>query len=130
MLLLANRYGHSYSAYMREVHPRIDTFDSIYFVSPGCDELDAYAAPSFMNRMTEAIHDPNSQTIIADLSKTSFMDSLGLGVLVGGLKKCQEIKKTFYVDITGDDRGRLQKIFEITGTEELLHVITPREGIK
>lgn len=110
---------------MSEVLPYIDTFEDIYFVNPGASELDVMTAPAFRQALIQAIHDPESKIIIADLSTTDFLDSTGLGVLIGGLKRCRELEKEYWVDITADHKGRLQKIFEITGLERVFEVITP-----
>lgn len=128
LLMLAMHWQGAYPASMSDLPPHIETFEDIYFVSPGASELDVCAAPAFRQALVQAIHDPESNIIVADLSTTDFLDSTGLGVLISGLKRCRELEKGYYIDITSDHRGRLQKIFEITGLVRVLEIITPRDS--
>jgi anti-sigma B factor antagonist len=48
-------------------------------------ELDSYSSPRRSTLLTELLV-PESPTVILDLSKLDYIDSAGLGVLVGGLK--------------------------------------------
>jgi anti-sigma B factor antagonist len=50
-------------------------------------KLDAYTAPRFRAAVAEAINVGYYQ-LIADLTNTTYIDSSGLGVLVGALKRC------------------------------------------
>ena len=48
-------------------------------------ELDNYSSPRVRTLLTELLA-PESPTVILDLSQLEYIDSAGLGVLVGGLK--------------------------------------------
>jgi anti-sigma B factor antagonist len=48
-------------------------------------ELDNYSSPRVRTLLTELLV-PESPTVILDLSQLEYIDSAGLGVLVGGLK--------------------------------------------
>ena len=50
-------------------------------------ELDAYTVPDFRERLTEAATMGN---VIIDLSEVPFMDSAGLGALIGGIRRTRE----------------------------------------
>jgi anti-sigma B factor antagonist len=74
-------------------------------------EVDVYTAPMLRERIRElaakgAVH------LIADLGQVDFLDSTGLGVLVGGLKRLREDGGSLALVITAP---RLLRIFQITG---------------
>jgi anti-sigma B factor antagonist len=87
-------------------------------------EIDVYTSPKVKEALNDLIQKGN-YNIIVNLEGVSYIDSTGLGVLIGALKRVKEnngdiklvctnlqIKKIF--DITG-----LIKIFEIYDSEEL-----------
>jgi anti-sigma B factor antagonist len=74
-------------------------------------EIDVYTAPKLRERITELV-DQDNLDIIIDLEKVEFMDSTGLGVLVGGLKKIRTKGGSLSLVCTQE---RLLKIFRITG---------------
>ena len=94
-------------------------------------EIDVYTSPRVKETINELIEKENYQLLI-NLEKVRYIDSTGLVVLIGALKKVREhsgrillvctnpqIKKIF--NITG-----LVKIFEIFASEEeALAVLTP-----
>ena len=49
-------------------------------------EIDVYTAPRLRDKFTELVA-AGSYDIIVDMQNVEFLDSTGLGVLVGGLKK-------------------------------------------
>ena len=74
-------------------------------------EVDAYTAPMLRERIRElaaggAVH------LIADLGQVDFLDSTGLGALVGGLKRLREDGGSLALVITAP---RILRIFQITG---------------
>lgn len=74
-------------------------------------EVDSYTAPALRERIRElaasgAVH------LIADLSQVDFLDSTGLGVLVGGLKRLREDCGSLALVIT---TPRILRVFQITG---------------
>ncbi len=74
-------------------------------------EIDVYTAPKLRDRITELV-DQGNLDIIIDLEQVEFMDSTGLGVLVGGLKKIRTKGGSLSLVCTQE---RLLKIFRITG---------------
>ena len=74
-------------------------------------EIDVYTAPKLRERITELV-DQGNLDIIIDLEKVEFMDSTGLGVLVGGLKRVRTHEGSLELVCTQE---RLLKIFRITG---------------
>jgi anti-sigma B factor antagonist len=52
-------------------------------------ELDVYTAPRLRERLAEIISDGHRNVVI-DLADLAFIDSTGIGVLVGALKRAQQ----------------------------------------
>lgn len=89
---------------------------SVYSVS---GELDAYTAPDLRDALDEALAEGRSWVIV-DLMELRYLDSTGLGILVGTAKKCRQADGDLAVACV---RPNLLKIFEISGTKEILNVV-------
>ena len=74
-------------------------------------EIDVYTAPKLRDRITELVGE-GVFNIVIDMESVEFLDSTGLGVLVGGLKKVRAHDGSLELICTQD---RLLKIFRITG---------------
>jgi anti-sigma B factor antagonist len=74
-------------------------------------EIDVYTAPKLRDKITELVA-AGSYDIVVDMEEVEFLDSTGLGVLVGGLKKVRAHDGSLQLICTQD---RLLKIFRITG---------------
>ena len=74
-------------------------------------EIDVYTAPKLRDCITELVGG-GSYDIVIDLEAVEFLDSTGLGVLVGGLKKVRAHDGSLELVCTQE---RLLKIFRITG---------------
>lgn len=74
-------------------------------------EIDVYTAPKLRDQITELVSS-GSYHIVIDLEAVEFLDSTGLGVLVGGLKKVRAHDGSLDLICSQE---RLLKIFRITG---------------
>jgi anti-sigma B factor antagonist len=74
-------------------------------------EIDVYTAPKLRDRITELVAD-GVYNLVIDMEGVEFLDSTGLGVLVGGLKKVRAHDGSLELVCNQD---RLLKIFRITG---------------
>jgi anti-sigma B factor antagonist len=74
-------------------------------------EIDVYTAPKLRECITSLVDDGH-RNLVVDLEKVEFMDSTGLGVLVGGLKRVRTHEGSLALVCTQE---RLLKIFRITG---------------
>jgi anti-sigma B factor antagonist len=86
-------------------------------------EIDVYTAPNLRERIRDlaakgAVH------VIADLSRVDFLDSSGLGVLVGGLKRLREHNGSLIPVISS---ARLLRILQITG---LTTILPPQPSVR
>ena len=81
-------------------------------------EIDVYTAP----RLRQALIDLVSQgatDIVVDMDKVDFLDSTGLGVLVGGLKRVRAHDGSLRLVCTQE---RILKIFRITGLTKVFPI--------
>ena len=79
-------------------------------------EVDVYTAPALREGIRElaargAVH------LIADLTQVDFLDSTGLGALVGGLKRLREAGGSLALVISAP---RILRIFQVTGLTKVL----------
>jgi anti-sigma B factor antagonist len=74
-------------------------------------EIDVYTAPKLRDKITELVS-AGSYDLVIDMQEVEFLDSTGLGVLVGGLKKVRAHDGSLQLVCNQD---RLLKIFRITG---------------
>ncbi|HEX6076874.1 MAG TPA: STAS domain-containing protein [Micromonosporaceae bacterium] len=74
-------------------------------------EIDVYTAPRLKERLLELVADGTRQ-IVVDLEAVEFLDSTGLGVLVGGLRRIRA-QGGHLMLVSGQER--ILKIFRITG---------------
>lgn len=81
-------------------------------------EMDIYTAPRVRSRMVDLV-DQGKYNIIVDLQKVDFLDSSGLGVLVGGLKRVKPHKGSIVLVINED---KILKIFKITGLTKVFPI--------
>jgi len=86
-------------------------------------EIDVYTAPRLRDRISELVAG-GAYHLVIDLEKVDFLDSTGLGVLVGGLKKVRAHDGS--MDLICDQE-RLLKIFRITGLAKVF-TIHPSDG--
>ncbi|GIJ33390.1 STAS domain-containing protein [Verrucosispora sp. WMMD703] len=78
-------------------------------------EVDVYTAPRLRERLLELI-DAGARHVVVDLGRVDFLDSTGLGVLVGALKRLRTADGTFALVC---DKEPLLKIFRITALDQV-----------
>lgn len=81
-------------------------------------EIDVYTAPKLRDKITELVGG-GAYRLVVDLEAVEFLDSTGLGVLVGGLKKVRAHDGSLRLVCTQD---RLLKIFRITGLAKVFDI--------
>ncbi len=82
-----------------------------------CGELDEHSASYTRLSMDEVFDKPDFNKIVIDLSELSFMDSTGIGVLIGRYKKMKERSIPIYI---ANPSLHAEKIFKMTGLYELM----------
>ena len=81
-------------------------------------EVDVYTAPMLREQIRE-LAAKGTVHLIADLSRVDFLDSTGLGALVGGLRRLREAGGSLALVI---GTPRILRIFQITGLTKALAV--------
>jgi anti-sigma B factor antagonist len=81
-------------------------------------EVDVYTAPRFRERLIELVSE-GKYRIVVDLEGVDFLDSTGLGVLVGGLKRLRTHDGDLALVCT---QARILKVFEITGLTKVFAI--------
>jgi anti-sigma B factor antagonist len=74
-------------------------------------EVDVYTAPRLREKLVDLVSQGHRH-IVVDLDGVDFLDSTGLGVLVGGLKRLRSNSGDMSLVCT---QARILKVFEITG---------------
>jgi len=80
--------------------------------------IDIYTAPRLRELLIDLVSRNNYQ-IVVNLEKVGFLDSTGLGVLVGGLKRVRAHDGSLDLVCTQE---RLLKIFRITGLAKVFGI--------
>ncbi len=78
-------------------------------------EVDVYTAPRLREELL-ALIDGGTHRIVVDLQRVDFLDSTGLGVLVGAMKKLRGVDGTFGLVCAKEP---LLKIFRITALDQV-----------
>lgn len=81
-------------------------------------EIDVYTAPRLREELADLV-DSGQYDIIIDMTKVDFLDSTGLGVLVGGLKRVNMHDGSLSLVCTQE---RILKIFKITGLTKVFPI--------
>lgn len=81
-------------------------------------EIDVYTVPALRDRL-DAVIDRGEHDLVVDLSEVTFMDSTGLGVLVGRLKLIRAAGGSMRL-VSAQDR--VLKVFAITGLDKVFEI--------
>ena len=81
-------------------------------------EIDMYTAPRLRDLLIDLVS-KGSYQLVVNLDKVGFLDSTGLGVLVGGLKRVRAHDGSLHLVCT---QRRILKIFRIAGLTEVFGI--------
>ena len=93
------------------------TKDGIEIIDVG-GEIDIYTAPRLRELLIDLVSKNNYQLVV-NMDKVEFLDSTGLGVLVGGLKRVRAHDGSLDLVCTQE---RILKIFRITGLTKVFGI--------
>ena len=86
-------------------------------------EVDLYTAPEFKQQLLDVIA-KGARDVVVDFTRTTFIDSTTLGVLVGGVKRLRA--QDGRLALVCSDRN-ITKIFEITGLDRVFTIYPTRD---
>lgn len=78
-------------------------------------EVDIYTSQSLKERLYSII-ESNKTDLIIDCKELNYIDSTGLGIFVGSLKKAKQYEKKIYISNLKDN---IKKLFVITGLDKI-----------
>jgi anti-sigma B factor antagonist len=81
-------------------------------------EIDVATAPELRDKLTELV-DAGRTRVVVDLEDVDFIDSTGLGVLVGGVRRARGEGGDLRLVCTN---SRILKVFEATGLDEIFTI--------
>ena len=81
-------------------------------------EIDIYTSQSFKNELNEAIKSCKGDLFI-DCKELTYIDSTGLGILVGALKEIRKENNDIHIC---DLKDNIKKLFLITGLDKLFKI--------
>ena len=94
---------------------QIDTTDEYTLCRP-VGELDAYTVGQFREALAEL---SAAKRLLIDLSEVPFMDSAGLGALIGGIRRAREAEGEVAVACS---RPTLTRLLHTTGFDRIVPV--------
>ncbi len=94
-------------------------------------EIDHHTARVFREEIDRALFRETPRSLTLDFSEITFMDSSGIGLIVGRLERAREIGAT--LTLSGLSQ-RLCRLLELSGVDRLCGIVisksTEREGIQ
>ncbi len=90
-------------------------------------EIDVATAPEFHASLSDLIAE-GPEVVMVDLRAVSFIDSTGLGVLVGAEKEMREGGRDLRLVVT---QPQITRLLSLTGLDEVFTVVsTPSESVR
>ena len=83
-------------------------------------ELDHHLAQYFCQKADEYLLNPCIRHIVFDFERTSFMDSSGVGMIMGRYRKVNRLGGKIYILHGG---SHILRIFRISGMEKYINVV-------
>jgi len=88
-------------------------------------EIDVYTSPKLKEKIRE-LFEGGAFSFVVDLTNVSYIDSTGLGVLIGALRRAREKNGTVLLVFASP---RLKRIFEITGLDKNFTIYENLESV-
>ncbi len=82
-----------------------------------CGELDEHSANYTRITLDDMFDKPTFKKIIIDLSELDFMDSTGIGVLIGRYKRMKDKNIPIFI---ANPSSHAERIFKITGLYDIM----------
>jgi anti-sigma B factor antagonist len=103
------------------IHSKNNDTDELKVVG----EIDAYTAPELKEALL-ALTEIQGNTVVLNLSQTTYMDSTGIGVIIAAYKSSKINHATLVI------KGltpRVQRLFDITGLSDIVRIDSVKEEI-
>lgn len=83
-------------------------------------EIDHHSAKEIREGLDKMIAENKPKTLVLELSEIDFMDSSGLGLVLGRYRRLNEIGSKMLIKNPGE---RTEKIFAMAGVDKLIKII-------
>ena len=83
-------------------------------------EIDVYTSSQLRTCFVDVLNDSGSKNVVADMTRVTFMDSTGLGVLVGARRRVVAAGGDLRLVISN---AAVLKIFRITGWDKVFSIV-------
>lgn len=97
--------------------------DAVTVVVAG--ELDHFSAPQVRRQLDEIVNDPSISHLVLDLENLTFMDSSGIGVLLGRLRALQARGGMLSVK---NMQPPIEKLFRLSGLDRVISIENGKRG--
>lgn len=98
-----------------EINHEKDNEKDVLFI---IGEVDAFTAGNLKTTLLEITENKRNSTVL-DMSRVSYMDSTGIGVIIAGYKSAKKNEGSLVVQgLT----SRVKRLFDITGLSEIVEV--------
>src|SRR3954447_10301506 len=98
--------------------------DASTHVVEAAGQVDLFSAPSLKERIWQLIDDEKTRLVV-DLTDVTFMDSTGLGVLIGARKRLLPKRGELALVVT---REAIDNLFELTGLDGTFTICRSRDA--
>ncbi len=106
--------SHHAAAREFQIEERLSWHGTVVLAVAG--DVDLYVAGELEDRLAEAADD-GAKVLVLDFAEVTFVDSMGLGVLVGGMKRLRADGGELHLVVSGPD---LLRVLEITRMDRVI----------
>ena len=92
-----------------------------------CGEIDHHSAVIVRSEIDGMIAEHRPERLVLDLSGIDFMDSSGIGLIMGRYAKMKAVGGEIVVE---SPNARVRRIFEMAGLERIVRIEQKKEGEK
>ena len=85
-----------------------------------CGEVDHHSAPTVREQMDRDIYFFRPKTVILSLGGIEFMDSSGLGLILGRYTKVRDLQGSMKIE---DPSKEIEKILTLAGVDRLIPIV-------
>lgn len=85
-----------------------------------CGDIDHHSAKALRAAMDERLYSDRPAVFALNMSQVSFMDSSGLGLILGRFTLCRDLGSEFVLESPSRE---VEKILELAGTGRLIKVV-------
>lgn len=100
--------------------------DKCVFIELFLDNLIPYETTLELTRLEGLLSIYNQPIIIVDIDKSNYIDSVGIGMIIGMHNIIAKKHKQMYVKTTNEN---ILKVFEMTKIKSMLNIISSRQDV-